>query len=563
MKKHKKHRQTQRLALRREELVAILERAKTAPLGQPDFETLLGAVDTLAFVTQELEAKGASLQRLRNMLFGSPTEKTEKIFDDKKGANADPTTKRAEGKTESKEKAPGHGRNSATSYTGAKKKPVAHPSLKKRDRCPECKKGKVYPMAEPATLVRIFGMAPLDATVYELERLRCNLCGEIFTAPAPEGVGNEKYDDSAAAMIGSLKYGAGFPFHRLERLQRGMGIPLPAATQWEIVEGAAEKLEPAFDELIHQGAQGRVLHNDDTTARILEWMTSDDQDADDEAAALGAPRDRPDNDAEKTKRTGVYTSGIVSVADDHRVALFFTGHQHAGENLADVLSRRSKVLSDPIQMCDALAANTSPAMATILANCLSHGRRQFVDIANNFPEACRHVLESLRGVYRNDEIAKKRAMTDEERLAFHQAESGPPMQALEAWMQRQLDEHLVEPHSGLGEAIRYMQRHWKKLTLFLRKPGAPLDNNVCERVLKKAILHRKNSYFYRTEHGAHVGDVFMSLIHTAELCGIEPFPYLVALLRHHEAMAQTPSAWMPWNYKATLATMETTISHLA
>jgi transposase len=485
MKKHKKHRQAQRLALRREELVAILERAKTAPLGQPDFETLLGAVDTLAFVTQELEAKGASLQRLRNMLFGSPTEKTEKIFDDEKGANADPVTKPAEGKTESKEKAPGHGRNGAASYTGAKKKPVAHPSLKKRDRCPECKKGKVYPMAEPATLVRIFGMAPLDATVYELERLRCNLCGEIFTAPTPEGVGKEKYDDSAAAMIGSLKYGAGLPFHRLERLQRGMGIPLPAATQWEIVEGAAEKLETAFEELIHQAAQGRVLHNDDTTARILEWMTPDDQDADDEAEALGAPRDGPDNDAKKKERTGVYTSGIVSVADDHRVALFFTGHQHAGENLADVLSRRSKALSDPIQMCDALTANTSPAMATILANCLSHGRRQFVDIANNFPEACRHVLESLREVYRNDEIAKKRAMTDEERLAFHQAESGPPMQALEAWMQKQLDEHLVEPHSGLGKAIRYMQRHWEKLTLFLRKSGAPLDNNVCERSLKR------------------------------------------------------------------------------
>ena len=560
MKKHKKHQQAPRLALRREELVAILEKAKTSPLGQGDFETLLGAVDTLAFVTQELEAKGASLQRLRNMLFGSPTEKTDIIFKDGNPANNSSNSIKIEGQSGSKEKAPGHGRNGAASYTGAKKNRVPHPTLKKRDSCPECKKGKVYPMAEPVSLVRIIGMAPLDATVHELERLRCNLCGEIFTAPTPEGVGKEKYDESAAAMIGSLKYGAGLPFHRLERLQRSMGIPLPAATQWEIVESAVEKIEPAYEELIQKGAQGKVLHNDDTTARILEWMTPDDQEAKDEACALGAPRDGPKDDAEKRERRGIYTSGIVSIDDEHRIALFFTGRQHAGENLADVLARRSKALSDPIQMCDALSANTSPAMATILANCLSHGRRQFVDIANNFPEACRHVLESLREVYKNDEIARKRMMTDEERLAFHQAESGPLMQDLETWMKEQLDDRLVEPNSGLGEAIAYMQRHWKELTLFLREPGAPLDNNVCERALKKAILHRKNSYFYRTEHGAHVGDVFMSLIHTAELCGVEPFPYLVALLRHHKRMAQSPSKWMPWNYKVTLAAMENTIS---
>jgi len=125
------------------------------------------------------------------------------------------------------------------------------------------------------------------------------------------------------------------------------------------------------------------------------------------------------------------------------------------------------------------------------------------------------------------------------------------MDRLEQWMQQQFNEHKVEPNSGLGEAIGYMQKHWSKLTLFLRQPGAPLDNNICERALKKAILHRKNALFYKTLNGAHVGDAFMSLIHTAELNDVEPFGYLVALLRHGEEVARAPADWMPWNYKST------------
>jgi hypothetical protein len=93
-----------------------------------------------------------------------------------------------------------------------------------------------------------------------------------------------------------------------------------------------------------------------------------------------------------------------------------------------------------------------------------------------------------------------------------------------------------------------MRKHWEKLTLFLREPGAPLDNNVCERALKKAILHRKNAYFFKSRRGARVGDLFMSLIHTAERCKASPFDYLVALLRNAKAVADSPGAWMPWNY---------------
>jgi hypothetical protein len=243
----------------------------------------------------------------------------------------------------------------------------------------------------------------------------------------------------------------------------------------------------------------------------------------------------------------------VATCEKRRIALFFTGVKHAGENLSDVLVRRAAELQAPIQMCDAGSANTSGEPHTILAHCIAHGRRKFVELVESFPAECRQVLETLRDVYKNDAQARTNGMSPIERLQFHQTESGPLMTELETWMKVQLADHKVEPNSRLGDAIRYMLKHWSELTLFLREPGAPLDNNLCERALKRAILHRKNSLFYQTLNGAHVGDVFMSLIHSAESNGIQPFDYLTALLRHHHEVEDDPAAWMPWNYAATLA----------
>jgi hypothetical protein len=256
----------------------------------------------------------------------------------------------------------------------------------------------------------------------------------------------------------------------------------------------------------------------------------------------------------------VYTSGVIATKGERAIALFFTGRQHAGENLADVLKRRAAQLKAPVQMADALAANTAGDFKTLLANCLAHARRGFVEVASDFPEECRFVLETLRDVYRTDAVAKQKHLTPAERLSLHQRDSGPRMEKLAAWLEEQVRERKVEPNSGLGAALKYMRKHWPKLTLFLREPGAPLDNNVCERALKKAILHRKNSLFYRSENGAHVGDIFMSLIHTVELHGGNPFDYLVALLRHHERVADEPSEWMPWTYRQTLEKLGTATS---
>jgi hypothetical protein len=456
-----------------EELDRIIDDARSTPLSEADSQKLKTALHALA----------------ERLLRHPKTEKTSAVFGDAGTSSADP---QAEPPSPS-----GHGRNAAAAYRGAKKVPITHAKLSHGDRCPECARGNVYAQKEPKALVRIVGQAPLAATVYELERLRCNACGQVFTAEEPEGVGPEKYDETAAAMIAQLKYGSGVPFYRLEKMEELLGIPLPATTQWELVEATAEMIKPAHQELIRQAAQGEVLHNDDTSMRVLhmEREPSDD-------------------------RTGIFTSGIVSTASGRKIALYFTGRQHAGENLGDVLKRRAAELAAPIQMCDALSRNTpklSGGVEILLAHCLAHGRRQFVEVAANFPEQCRYVLESLGEVYANDAHAREQKLSAQDRLEFHQQHSGPVLERLHGWLEAQLAEKNAEPNSGLGKAITYLVRHWKGLTAFLRQAGAPLDNNICEQALKRAVLHRKNALFYKTLHGAEVGDVLMSLIHTCQL----------------------------------------------
>src|SRR5262249_46866463 len=194
------------------------------------------------------------------------------------------------------------------------------------DSCPACGAGTVYEKA-PGVIVRITGQPPLAATIYQLQKLRCHLCGQVFTAAAPEETDQRKYDATAGSMIGLLKYGSGLPFNRLEGLQGHLDIPLPASTQWDIVAAVAANLAPAFAELIRQAAQGDVLHNDDTTVKILELMGKRGR----QEALASAEGEAAD------QRSGLFTSGVVSLRDGQRVALFFSGRRHAGENLAHVL----------------------------------------------------------------------------------------------------------------------------------------------------------------------------------------------------------------------------------
>ena len=528
-----------------QQLETILEHARAA-LSTEEYARLKAACDTLVYLTQLVENKSTTIARLRQILFGASTEKTAQVLEAIGAAvQGEAGSAAPSGDPDPAPAREGHGRNGAQDYAGATRIEVEHPSLTSGACCPGCRKGKLYAAAAPGVLIRVVGQAPLDATVYELAKLRCNLCLEVFTAPPPAGIGSEKYDAGAASMIALLKYGNGLPFHRLDALQQSLGIPLPASTQWEIVENTATLIKPAFAELIRQAAQGEVLYNDDTTMKVLAQRA---QPSADEVAELP--------EAERSARKGSFTSGIVSTCAGRTVALFFTGRKHAGENLAAVLAQRAAALGPPIQMCDALSRNLVGPLKTIVANCTAHARRKYVDVAPHFPDECRFVLETLAAVYKNDALCKQQRSSPAQRLQFHQTHSGPLMTTLENWLAEQFAQRKVEPNSGLGEAISYMRKHWPELTLFLRQASAPLDNNLCERALKKAILHRKNALFYKTAKGANVGDTFMSLIHTCGLAGANPFDYLTALQKHSAALAQNPEQWLPWNYRETLARID-------
>jgi hypothetical protein len=510
----------------------------SALLPEATYQLVKSALLTLEWLLGVLEHKTTSLRRMRRMIFGAKTEKTDKVL--KGGGGRKGSTKGSTSQSEGKKK--GHGRHSAKDYPGARRSKVPHPTLWIGKLCPQCLKGKLYLFKTPARIIHIVAEPLFQATLYELEQLRCALCGALFTAPAPPQAAQGKYDPSVGVMLAIQRYGVGVPMYRTEKWQNWFGVPLPAGTQWQLIDQATRLPELTYEALLDAAAQGKLFHNDDTPMRVQSLLKEITQ----------------AEDQNPKERTGIFTSSIVSQIGEHRAALFFTGRNHAGENLDQLLKRRAAGLDKPLQMCDGLSRNEPKAFENILCNCLPHGRRNFVEVADHFPEECQKVLQSLREVFRVDAQAKERQLSDLDRLALHQRESGPVMEELHSWMTRQLEQKQVEPNSGLGKAINYMLKHWQALTRFLKVAGAPIDNNICERALKMAILHRKNSLSYKTVRGARVGDVFMSLIHTCVLNGINPFDYLMALTKHEDQVRQDPSRWLPWNYQATLEPLEPT-----
>jgi transposase len=487
-----------------------------------DYRTIDAMSEALPRIVAMVEQDHMTMQKLRHLLFGAKTEQFERVCPPAALASPPPTPRRRQG----------HGRIKARDYTGADWVQISHPKLKAGQPCPLCSKGTLRVQLRSAIILRIEGSPPIAARAYELERLRCDTCGAVFTAPPPAEAGQEKYAPSVAVTIAVLRYGTGMPHHRLARLQQSLGVPLPESTQWELLAPLAEQAQPVFKALIEFAASASVIHHDDTPMRILDLRRPGSP-----TAALMDPR-----------RKGTFTTNLLAEAQGHTVALYFTGWQHAGENLADVLRQRPKELAPPIQMCDALSRNTSAEFNTILAHCLIHGRREFVTVAPSFPDECRYVLEAFGEIYRFDAEARQLGLNPADRLGHHQTHSQPVMTRLKDWMQEKISGRHVEPNSGLGQAIRYMLKHWEPLTLFLRQAGAPLDNNACERALKMAILHRKNSLSYKTLHGARVGDLFMSLINTCRLGRVNPFAYLLAIATNPADVKARPSAWLPWNY---------------
>src|SRR5216683_858328 len=458
------------------------------------------------WVVFALQEAKLSVKRLRNLLFGSSAQP--------KGRPASESA--AKPKPQGGHRA-GTGRLGADAYGGAERTECRHEDLAVGQRCPVCGQGTLYELP-PGVEIRIDGHALLSALRYELQKLRCSACGQMFTAPLPHEAGEEKYSPRARAVLVVGRYYLGLPFYRVEGYQAMLGVPIPDATQWDQIEKVGDCCYVVFELLETLAAQGELIHQDDTSVRIVT-LIKENQQIRAQAAAQGFSRPK--------ERTGMFTTAL--------------------------LEKREADQKPPLVMSDALARNEVEEGLVIRCHCLAHGRRQFSDIEEVFPSACRVVIDALKQVFDHDDEARDQHMSPPARLAYHQAYSQPLMDDLKAWLDLQFEDRLVEPNSALGQAIAYMQTHWETLTRFLSVAGAPLDNNVVERALKLFIRQRKNSLFYKTDYSASIASVLTSLIATCIYAGINVLDYLVALQEHRAEVFADPSAWLPWTYQAHLA----------
>lgn len=525
-----------------DEIENLIEQIRGTNLDPGSKDKLERLLRTILTLVDQLQRKKTSINKLRELIFGKRTERRSggkggdeknasesgKPPDEQSSAAGDPDAKgeARTGESEEKPKRKGHGHRAASDYPGAELVQCPHEQFKPGDHCPStlCG-GRLYDLDEPTVLLQFTGQPLLTATNYERQVLRCAKCQERYEASLPEGVEDERYDATCDATIALMKYGGGLPWTRQAGLQEMGGVPLSETTMWERCEATADAALGVFQQLLRLAANGELLHTDDTWVRILSCLKED----------------------EEKKGRATQTSGIVVKAAGRKIALYFSGRHHAGENLAELLKKRDQELGRPFQMSDALAANSSGGNDVVHLFCLAHARRTVYELENLYPAECKVVLDAVGAVYGYDEQTV--GLSPEQRLIHHQEKSGPVMAKLKEWIERQFAERLVEPNSNLGKALQYWRNHWEKLTVWLREPGAPLDNNEAERALKRFILMRKNSLFFKTEHGAAVGDILASLIQTCRLNGVNAWDYLVTIIRNRSDARRNPHLYLPWNYK--------------
>ena len=407
---------------------------------------------------------------------------------------------------------------------------IPNEDLKPGDLCPEKCGGKVYDF-EPKVIIRINGQMHGAANRYKVDTKRCNLCGELFRPELPEYIGKEKYDAKFKAQLAVQKYYMGTPSYRQDKFQSFINVPVPHTTQWYLNEDVAGCAIPIFNLLCNLAANNNLLYYDDTYLKIVDEIRDNQL--------------NPDK-----KRTGIYTTGILAKFKDHKIILNFNGTYHDGENMRDLLKKRT-VKEAVILMSDALPANNPKYGDVIRCYCLSHGLRKFESLDKFYEVPCNKILGLLAEIYEIDR--QTTCLTITERLNYHQRKSQPLVDELYRYLNYLLDEKLVEPNNQLGEAINYMLNHQHELTQFLRVAGAPIDNNVLEQCLKIPIRHRKNSMFYKTKYGASVGGILTSVIYTCILSGINPIEYLTMLQVNRDQIIKEPSAYLPWTYQHTLS----------
>lgn len=546
-----------RLDFTPEQIDELIDRLNNKCLKEEDYALLTDLIRAMVWLSFSLQEKQLSIKRLRS-IFGIKTESAKKLLElaHGKGLNSngstaedstpenesDETSSNQDGLSNEKEPEPekkpkNHGHRPSSEYTQAKTIDIAHQTLKKGSSCPACLKGKLFQL-KSGTIIRIVGQPWLAVEIHRPERLRCSLCGKVFTAKLPEElVIGSRADSSAKAIVTLLKYRGGVPFYRQEKMQEALGAPISASEIWEMTEDVADAIQPVYAIMCKEASNAELIQNDDTSARILS-------------------RIKELKEAEKQPmRTGTFTTAILATLEsiEVKIGLFFTGWKHAGENLDELLNNRSDKLPPPIQECDALSRNIPENHDTELANCLSHLRRKFYELVEVWPKVVTQVIGEFSVVFANEYSAPK---DQQERLKWHQEKSGPVMNRLKIYCNGLIEKKEIEPNSSMGKAIAYLNNHWEGFTTFLRIPGVPLTNNDTERLMKRPVLNRKNAYFFRNEVGAKIADILMSVMETCILNNVNPYDFLIVIQEYQEDVRKNPTLWVPWRYYERLKDLQ-------
>ena len=541
----KKNKKPKIIKITPEQLVQFTEAIRASNLDSDIGEMLIDNINGNRWLVSALEKGQLSIKKLRK-LFNITTESFENRRRNRntlptgdtngspsdEGAQSTATTE-ADG-SETNKKIKGHGRLCANAYQGAEIINIDLPNLKPGDVCPEdyCD-GRLYEMSEPGVFIQVTGSPTAQATRYNLQKLRCSVCEIIFTAPLPTGVEEVKYTVSLIAMLMIHKYFMSVPLYRQETLQNYLGVPLPASTQWELMAEQEDVLEALYHAFEKDAADGKGLAIDDTKARIMEQI------------AVNKKADK------KSDKKGCYTTGVVSVHDDHMSYVFVTDNQTAGKSAVPFLKLRNPALPTPYLMCDALTANIPEEISKdlyILCYCMVHARRQFYELPDGYDDLAEQVMGFIGKIYDNE--YKTKGMSGQERLKFHQKHSTPIMKELRAYLMAQ--KNYFEPNGVAGAAIDYILKRWTEFTHFLRYPDIPLDNNLTERALKLIIQVRKSAMYYKTLKSARIASYIQTALYSAAQNDENPYEYMTAILQHKKAVIQNPGRWLPWCYKAEL-----------
>lgn len=472
---------------------------------------MLEAMDALISLDRIVGMKETTISRLRK-IFNKKMEKAP--LAPKKD---DPSTPHPRGNN--------NGRNGQKDYPTAPRVYHSHESLKAGELCPECGQGSISKY-EPGIYIRITGSAPLKAVVHETEKFRCNACLTIFEAIF-DGKNKPKYDEGAHAVIAVLKYGASVPFYRLEKIQKHLHTPMPASTQWDLMENLGNHLYPIWQSLLRKAADGNKFFIDDTKAKVLALIKENKQDS--------------------PLRRGIYTTGIISEGELGKIVLYLTGRRHAGENIDRIIKER-KNSRQAILMSDALSSNNISDYDFLRSYCLAHGRRKFFDLDKKFKDACDFVIEKISIAYKNDKYCKENKLSPSDRLKYHQKHSTECMSDLKNWCDNIISGEECEPNSILYSETSYLINHWEGLTSFLRIEGGELDNNQLEQKLRLQVLNRKNWLFYKTELGALIGDIICSFIKTCEAGNINPIEYFIWVMKNEAQVKMDPDNFLPWTF---------------